>query len=266
MFRQNIRLIFLVISLASNFPTLSAFASEKDEKWQELRSAHFQIFYQNAPYDFVQEVLKEAERDYEDIANNLGYTRYVGWSFDRRAKIYIYDDQTHYVNKQNISWSHGVAYTQEKIIRTFPTAYGFFDSTLPHELGHIIFREFIGYSARVPAWMDEGVAMYQEKAKRFGVNKIVKKAMEDNQFIPLKELSHAVLNETTDKKIIDLFYAESASIVYYMITELGEFRFVNFCRQMQEGNGFDEALHRAYANFRDLNDLNQAWVNYLSSQ
>jgi len=68
----------------------------------------------------------------------------------------IYDNADDYVQAGKMaSWSHGVASPKNKVIRTFPAAHGFFDSTLPHELGHIIFREFVGFKAQVPIWFEE---------------------------------------------------------------------------------------------------------------
>ena len=73
--------------------------------------------------------------------------------------------------------------------KLYPDVNGFFDTLLPHELGHIIFRDYIGFTAAVPLWFEEGVAIYQEKAKRLGSNKTVKEAIENGQFIPLSQLS-----------------------------------------------------------------------------
>ncbi len=250
--------IYLVLLLQVTTPVLA------QEDWKEAKYQHFLIYYHEAPMDFVDNVAKSAEEEYYEIAKNMGFTRYEGWSWDRRAKIYIYDDQEHYVEAKNISWSHGAASPQDKVIRTFPTAAGFFDSTLPHELGHIIFREFVGYKSRIPLWLEEGVAMYQEKAKRWGANKIVQQAMSDGKFLPLNELTYEHLSCKADQELIELFYAESASVVYYMMTELGEFRFVTFCRHLQNGLRFEDALNRAFVRFKTVDDLNTAWKAYLS--
>ena len=255
--RKAVLLLFFFFS-----SSVLIFAGE--ETWKEFRSDHFLIYYQKAPLIFVEDVAKAAQEEYVNIAKNLGFTRYEGWAWDRRAKIYIFDDQSHYINSQNPSWSHGVASTPDKVIRTFPTASGFFDTTLPHELGHIIFREFLGEGIAIPLWLEEGVAMYQEKSKRWGANKTVQEALRDGRFIPLRELSVTELSNTADKRLVELFYAEAASIVYYLITELGEFRFTDFCRELKEGKLFDEAIHRAYIRFNNLDDLNKAWVKYLS--
>ena len=233
------------------------------EEWTEYKTRHFLIFYDKAPIEFVQAIETAAERFLEDIYADMRFGRPRGWTYDERVKIYIYNDQDDYVNERNVAWSHGAASPTKKIIRTFPTAHGFFDSTLPHELGHIIFRDFVGYRVSLPLWFEEGVAMYQEQAKRFGSHAAVREAIEQDLFIPLKELQRMRLYSDTDRSIIALFYAESASIVNYLITEHGKHRFIRFCRKLKEGKSFEAALSNVYVRFKDLDKLNKAWVKYV---
>jgi len=234
------------------------------EKWNEHKGRHFIIYYKEAPKTFVKTVEEVSEQYYTEITKNLGFVRYKGWTWDDRVKIYIYDDADDYVRKgRQAQWSHGVASPKDKVIRTFPAAHGFFDSTLPHELGHIIFREFIGFKAQVPGWFEEGVAMYQEKAKRWGANQAVKEAMESGNFIPLEDLTHLRLYRNTDQRVVLLFYAESASIVFYLIQELGQYRFMRFCRKLKEGGPFEWALDSVYVRFKNIEELNKSWVKYI---
>jgi len=252
------------ISFLILFVFIFAAAGFGEEKWQEHSSSHFLIYYREAPIDFIKTVEENAEEYYSEITSNLGFTRYDSWTWDKRAKIYIYDDPEDYIRfSKQADWSHGAASVQEKIIRTFPSAHGFFDSTLPHELGHIIFREFVGLYADVPTWFDEGVAMYQEKAKRWGTNKIVKQAMAEGKFIPLNKLSTLRLTNKTERDTVDLFYAEAASIIYFLMTEFGQSRFVGFCRELKEGNPFEVALKSVYVRFDNIDKLNETWIQYL---
>lgn len=242
-------------------------AAPAEDEWQKFQSRHFVVYYKEAPESFAETVAETAEQLYEEIAESLGFTRYHGWSYDNRATIYIYRDHEEYTSyARRLRWSHGLANARIKEIRTYPSAHGFFDSTLPHELGHIIFREFVGLDANLPLWMDEGVAMFQEKAKRWGANKAVKKAIEDDMFIPLEELAAMRFTAETSDEIVNIFYAEAASVVYYMIVEQGESRFENFCRKLSDGMSFAEALDRAYPRFKGISDLNRQWVEYLKSQ
>jgi hypothetical protein len=237
------------------------------EKWQAYHALHFDIFYRQVPEDFVRAVEQNAEKYFEEINRNLGYSRWMARNHDDRITIYIYKDQDDYINSaQQEKWSAGVAFYQQRLIRTFPTDHGFFDSILPHEMGHIIFREFIGTNTSVPCWIDEGVAMFQERAKRWGANKVVKQAISEGRFIPLLPLSQLRLAENTSRENIDLFYAEAASLVYYLIEELGENRFLQLSRKLRDGKEFISALGESYGRFHTLQGLNNAWMEWVQSQ
>lgn len=253
--------------LATCLVALLTAAGAAKSKWTEQRSPHFLIYYQQVPQDFIDNVAEVAERFYDEITSDLGFTRYRGWTYDERAKIYIYDDQEDYVkNARQKSWSSGMAYVRQKEIHTFPSAHGFFDSTLPHELGHIIFREFIGPTAVIPMWLEEGVAMYQEKGKRWGANKVVRDAMAAGKFLTLKQLSAQRFYHNSDRDLVDLFYAEAASVVYFLMTEFGPRRFVDLCEALRDGEPFEKALAASYSHIDSVEDLNDLWVSYLKDQ
>jgi hypothetical protein len=65
------------------------------------------------------------------------------------------------------------------------------------------------------------------------------------------------------EKII-LYYAEAASAVHYLISVLGDFKFSIFCEKLRSGLPLDQALEKAYFRFKNVTDLNKAWVGYLS--
>lgn len=255
---------FKVIILCSLFLWQAQGIVSAEQKWNVHRSAHFAIYYKHIPLDFIKTVERAAEDHYQEIAKSLGYRREESWLSENRAKIYIYEDSDDYLaNSKQHQWSHGAAFAAERTIRTFPAAHGFFDSTLPHEMGHIILREFIGIEPEVPLWFEEGVAMHQEKAKRYGAHRMVKNAVENGEFIPLKQLTDMRLYSDTPPEILELYYAESASIVYYMISQLGEHNFVRLCRALKDGKSFTDALKAVYVRYRGLDDLNRSWMNYL---
>ncbi|MDP3142715.1 MAG: peptidase MA family metallohydrolase [Candidatus Omnitrophota bacterium] len=257
------KVLALTVGLFICFSTVLSFALN----WSERKSSHFVIYFKDAPEDFIDNVIDAAEEYYREITSDLGFTRYGSWTWEDRAKIYIYKDADDYVQTtKQPEWSSGSTSYRDKVINTFPLASGFFDTLLPHELGHIIFREFVGFRTDIPLWLDEGVASYQEKARRWGSNKTVKKAIEDKTFIPLDELSQRVLSAKSDRNVVELFYAESGSVVYYLITKFGKYRFVDFCRALKEGRTFEDSLRYAYSRFENVKDLNRAWLNYLENE
>ncbi|HSV43874.1 MAG TPA: hypothetical protein VLJ10_04900, partial [Candidatus Bathyarchaeia archaeon] len=114
-----------------------------------------------------------------------------------------------------------------------------------------------------PTWFDEGVAMQQEKARRWGADRDVQKAITNGVFIPLPELDRMRIYADSPAQRIELFYVESASIVSFLIQEEGRFRFLSLCRNLQGGNDFHHAFELAYPHYKTLERLNEAWVDYL---
>lgn len=241
------------------------FADDVQNTWQQMKGQDFVIYYRaDVPDDFVQTTMDTSEDELRRVTDNLGITNSPSWGGGRQIKVYIYSNRDDFVkNGGQAGWSHGVAFAQAKTIKLYPDASGFFDSLLPHELGHIIFRDYIGFTANIPLWFEEGVAIYQEKAKRLGSNEIVKDAIKNGQFIPLSQLSGMRLYKNTKDQVVDLFYTESASAVYYMVTELGEQEFYFFCNEIKNNTPFEDALHKVYLRFKTIDDLNQSWVGFL---
>ena len=232
--------------------------------FNEKKSSHFIIYYdKDVSEEFVNSVSEFAERYYDELTEKLGFVRYDFWTWEKRAKIYIYPDQEIYVREtKQPAWSSGMAAYDQKTIWTYPRESGFFDSLLPHEIGHIVFREAIG-SHEVPLWLEEGVACYLEKAKRYGSEKIVLEAIKNNTFIPLKELSQIDTLALKQRSDVELFYAESVNVVTYLIEKFGPGIFSDFCRKIKDGRSFEDALAYAYFDIRNLGDLSEFWEKSL---
>jgi hypothetical protein len=250
--------LLLMLSLSS-----TAFAAKE---WEEAKGRYFIVYHRNVPQHYVDTVLEEAESNFQRVADNLGIRQYQSWAWDNRAEIYIYADHDDYVKNGGMGWSHGMAIAGSKIIRTFPSDAGFFDSILPHELGHIILHELVGKVADVPLWFDEGVAQYQEKARRLSAHHEVREAIKNGQFIPLTDLSVMRLYNDTLEETVQLYYAESASVVSFLFTEHGDQRFRRFCEMLGEHRSFEQALAAVYSRIQSIDDLNKAWKKFLEEE
>lgn len=254
--------ILLVIVLLLLF---NAFCLE--DEWHIAKSTHFVLYYKDVPSEFIDKVIEKAEDCYNKITNDLGFTRYNFWLWDKRAKIYIYrDSQDYQAATGQPDWSSGCVSVKDKIIKTYPLASGFFDTLLPHELGHIIFREFVGFDNKnIPLWLDEGVASYQEMTKRFAAKAYVRKAIKENKFIPIDRLSEINLALIQDKETIDIFYLEAVNLIDYLISQFGNTSFLNFCRALRDGKTLEQAISYTYP-FRNLVELNTAWLRFLKNK
>lgn len=233
--------------------------------WQTIKDRHFTVNYRpEVPEEFANTVMDSAEDNYRSVIDNLGISWHESWASEKPVLIYIYRDAQDYTQSGGqAGWSHGAALITTKTIRTYPSDEGFFDALLPHELGHIILREYIGLQTPVPLWFDEGVAMFQEKAKRVNASKFVKDAMLNGQFIALTQLSDMRLYMNSDRQQVELFYAESASVVNFLMNEFGRNRFLKLCEQLKASVSFNEAFSIAYPSIDTLENLNKKWVNNL---
>lgn len=243
------------------------FISQKalaQEQWNTSKSTHFIVYYKNAPSDFIDDLISKSEELYDRIAENLGFTRFNFWLWDKRAKIYIYDDAVSYQKATSQpAWSAGAAIPSLKVIHTFPYAKGFFDTVLPHEMGHIIFREFVGFdNPAVPLWLDEGVASFQEKQRYYSANSIVKNAITQGKFTSLENLGSVNPGNLLDQSAAQIYYAEAISIVDFLFKEYGRENFVVFCQYLRDKKNLERSMSLIYP-FSNIKELGEAWQKYL---
>ena len=260
--RRNIenmnKLIFLILLILIPNSSLQA-----KENWQLLKSTHFFIYYQSAGENTANDLAQRAESCYTNITDELGFNRFNFWTWDNRARIYLFDNQADYQKDTGASgWSAGEAFVKNKVIKTFLTAPGFLENVLPHEMAHIIFREMVGfYNPAVPLWLEEGVATYHENKFPLLKYKLAVKIKEGN-FISLNDLNRLRSLGQEEKTKVELFYAQSNSLVGYLIAEFGKDRFVFFCQSLRDNRDFSSALSKAYS-ISNLSGLETAWKEYI---
>jgi hypothetical protein len=112
----------------------------------------------------------------------------------------------------------------------------------------------------VPLWLQEGVATYQQK--NFGAVKAdLADRINQNDYLDLKALNGFQVQGASTESV-KLFYAESYSLVKYLVAEFGKDAFVSFCRSLRDNRNLMIALSRAYS-FKNLNEFEEAWKRYI---
>ena len=196
------------------------------DSWREVRGDHFIVYYTQDD-KFAKDALDRSEVCYRRIALELGYPRYSDfWTWDKRVKLYIYPDHQSYLKSTNQpSWSHGMADYYAKEITSFAWSNNFLESLLPHEIAHLIFRDFVGFKGEVPLWLDEGVAQWEEVRKRKWAINTVKSLIRKGDFIPLAKLMKVGPGSEDDPVLSAKLYAQAATLVGYLIEKQGSSRF-----------------------------------------
>lgn len=280
---------FLILCVLSSLCFLLPPAETYADNWQELKSEHFFVYFKNSP-DVAKDVLEKAELYYRRIANDLGYARYSGfWTWDNRVKIYIYPDHESFIRATNQPvWSQGMADYHTKRIISYAWSRGFVESLLPHEMAHLIFRDFVGFKGEIPLWLEEGVAQWAESFKRDYIRTLAQQAYKDNLILPLKDMMVLDIRKVREDdkvyitpvvtrdnqkgvmflsgdKLVNAFYLQAVSLVDFLIQRFGSERFIGFCRQLRDGKALEEALKFSYPmHMRDIAGLEKEWKNYLA--
>lgn len=243
-----------LIAILALFPGLSPAADAPP--WQKVSSTHFIVMH-TGDAALAQKVSDRAESYYTTIAADLGYTRYQKfWLWDNRVKILLYPTAASFAAACNApAWAAGLANIQKHEIASYrDSGEGFLSDLLPHELSHLILADFIGED-RVPLWLTEGFAMWEQGGRKQDTN---------GQSLPvrfaLKELVVMDIRRDNDRQRVRVFYAQSASVVGYLIKTYGGDSFGAFCRALRDGKDIESALATAYhRDVPSLTILEQKW-------
>ncbi len=67
-----------------------------------------------------------------------------------------------------------------------------------------------------------------------------------------------------DPRSVVIFYAQSLTIIEFLIKNYGGAAFSRLCQNLRDGKSFDEALRLAYTNtINSAGELEEKWIKYL---
>ena len=233
--------------------------------WNERKGNHF-FLYEQEGGSFSDEVLRRAEDIYSDTIRYFGSLSSQGfWTWEQRCKIYLYDSRNQYLTEtRQPEWSSGFADIRRRAIVSYQNAPDFLDSVLPHEMGHLILREFIEVDNRqVPRWLDEGFAIAQEAHMRVALDDAVKRAVRSNAAIPISDLNKIGGLQNRPAEQAKLFYAQAQSLTRFLLQNRDSSHFINFCRLLRDGVSLGDALRRSYREFENLEEFEKEWKRYV---
>jgi len=123
-----------------------------------------------------------------------------------------------------------------------------------HELTHIVTRAATqGSLSELPVWINEGLSTYAQRELLPGEAAALELALKRNQALPLLSLSASARGSSSQ---VSIFYAQSGSVVAFMVDKLGPEKFAPFLQAMR-ADTLDNALKKTYG--LDLNGLENEW-------
>ncbi len=221
--------------------------------------------------DMAHDILNHAEDYYNDIADDIGYSRYHNfWTWDNRVKIILFHDQESYVRQTGQPpWSNGFAsiYSElfkSRIIVSYKGQPNFLEVILPHEITHLILHDFIGFDRPIPRFFDEGVAQLEQKDDSLSHMDVMARLIVGGKIIPLQDLlAYDLVAHKNDAESVSIFYVESLYIVDFLVKTYGKDAFKEMCRHLRDGDSFEQALKSSYYPTIDsMQTLQEKWFEY----
>ncbi len=126
-----------------------------------------------------------------------------------------------------------------------------------HEMTHLLIDEALDSPlAKMPAWLNEGLAMYFEPGS-YNARSAMERAARDDRLVPLRSM-YQVPGRPRD---VAHFYSQARNVVTYLIDQEGADRMSALLRAINDGERIEDAVETAYGMSLDLLESRwQAWL------
>ncbi len=241
-------------------PAASVSFDDKRYPWQELSSGQLTLFWYEGSQSFADELMAASQQAITRLARDTGAM------LESPVKIYLYASTRDLQGSMIFprEWTGGVAFTEYSIIAigVSPKDLDWGKDALAHELGHMVTHQitFSPYGADLPTWLDEGLAVYTESNPSPTFQTRLKKAVSEQRLISVRSLS-SPFSANPDEAYLS--YAQSHSVVTFLIQNHGQSKMLRLLTLLKEGNSCDEALTEIYG--FDQDGLDELWQQSLTA-
>ncbi len=221
--------------------------------WNNLTSGQITIYWYQGGESFAQELMDTAQGALQRLAGDTGV------SLEQVVSIYIYASSQDLLGALVFphEWTGGVAFTDFGIIAIGISSYNLSwgKRAMAHELAHlVVYQAVFGPYGDVPRWLDEGLAVYTEGELSSDYRSRLDEAISNDELISVRSLSSSF---PTDPDEARLSYAESYSLVVFLLNNYGQDKMLQLLDVFREGSGYDDALIGVYG--FDMDGLNELW-------
>lgn len=231
-------------------PQLVTYEDDRFE-WQAVSDGNLTLWWYSGGEDEARAVL-DAGREALDEVGSLLQT-----SVDFPVKIYYYasarDMQPAIVStdREGVVTLGEVVYSDTAMVSADASPV----DIARHEITHIVVRQAVAGPFGVPDWLNEGLAVYAQTRPLENQRQALDLAVRNGQVFSVRSLSSASLAALGSR--VSLFYAQSWSLVDFLLDTYGEEAFAELFRTFKEGATTADALELIYGFNQD--GLENAW-------
>lgn len=210
--------------------------------WQHLSKGTVQVDWYNRPLDFGQFMLDQASKDVNRISTLLG------GSLSSPVTLWIYQNDSDFhgaLAPDDYEWVGGQAFTDlnEAMIVVSNPSDPAVNRDMPHELTHLIFGQLTVHANDIPAWFNEGLAVYNQFYHEPDLTARLQEALADRTLLRLDIISGGFPDDPNQAY---LAYAQSWNLVSYMYSTFGHTRMGKLIQTMSSPLiDFNDSLKQA---------------------
>jgi hypothetical protein len=243
-------------------PRQSLIFTDESIPWQIYPSDSLEIYWIEGDRSFARELAEAGETALESLFE------LTGAEIEEVVRVYIYpsSDEMQTATLFAPDWSGGTAFAEYRTVLAgvSPDNLSWGREVVAHELTHVLIGVYtFSCVSDVPIWLNEGLAMYAETSVGTSHDNEyarLDEAVENNTLLTVREVSNLFSN---DPDLARLSYAQSLSLVQFLIEEYGQENMLAFFGAFKEGDSQDQALNQVYG--LDQDSLNDAWREWIGA-
>lgn len=225
---------------------------------------HFSIYAEGA--EASQEFVKILESLHGNLMLDLA--AFSPWAADQRVSIFLFKNQDTYRQVTGRpAWSGGASSVAKRKVYVYESEE--LPGILAHELCHIYFDGFFIDGVNNPLWLSEGMATLIQVERGMAAPNWLRENMEileGGGGYPISEMMSITTTSGAGDDKVRLWYAQSYSVVRFLIRSQYRSSFYKFSEYLREGKDVQQALYRAYGMpYNRLKALEYAWRYELTS-
>ena len=210
--------------------------------WRVLDGERVTLRWSNGDEAFAQDLLETADAAVERLAESTGVTP------DRKIGLRIYED-TEALRDALVfpgEYTGGIAYPSYGLtaigISPWNVVWG--RRAIAHEMTHVVIGQAaFACGADIPAWLHEGLAVYNEGPLQSSFERSLSSAIEEKRVFRLGSIAGAF---PADEEGVTLSYAQSWSVANSLIETYGADRMNALLTAFQAAGSIEQALTEAY--------------------
>jgi len=227
--------------------------------WQSLSEGKLTLHWYEGDNSFAQELMNACVEGLARLESICHCEAQSAEAISMPIKVYIYASARDLKGAMIFpqEWTGGVAFTEFGIIAigVSPDRVDWGKRALVHELTHLVVHQavFSPYG-QLPTWLDEGLAMYNEGEPNPFFQSWLERAVSEDKLISVRSLCSPF---SAEPEKAYLSYAESRSLVGYLLDDYGQAKMLNLLTLFKQGNTYNEALIQVYG--FDVDGLDTRW-------